>query len=84
LRDVLTARLVRAMMAVIRDPYCRSLFAAVRVFFQIRTDTAIELIALGHELAVLKRKRPRQPLVLSIGSSGRFCEDIGLAGATRC
>jgi putative transposase len=43
-------------------PVLVSLFAAVRVFFQTRTDIAVEVIALRHQIAVLKRKRPRPPL----------------------
>ena len=36
--------------------------AAVRVFFRTREDTAIEILALRQQLAVLKRKRPRPRL----------------------
>ena len=43
-------------------PVLVSLLAAVRVFFQTRTDIAVEVIALRHQLDVLKRKRPRPPL----------------------
>jgi len=39
-----------------------SLFAAVGVYFRSRTDTALELLALRQQLAVLKRRRPRPPL----------------------
>jgi transposase InsO family protein len=39
-----------------------SLIAAVRVFFRSRRDTALEVLALRQQLAVLKRKRPRPPL----------------------
>src|SRR5215475_7442379 len=39
-----------------------ALIAAARVFFQTRTDIAIEVIALRQQIAVLKRKRPRPPL----------------------
>jgi putative transposase len=39
-----------------------ALFCAVRVFFRSRADTAIELIALRQQVAVLKRKRPRPTL----------------------
>ena len=39
-----------------------SLIAAARVFFQSRTDIAVEVIALRQQIAVLKRKRPRPPL----------------------
>ena len=43
-------------------PVLLSLIAAVRVFFQTRTDIAVEIIALRQQVAVLKRKRPRPPL----------------------
>ena len=43
-------------------PVLFSLIAAVRVFFQTRTDIAVEVIALRQQVAVLKRKRPRPPL----------------------
>ena len=36
-----------------------SLLAAIGVFFRSRTDTAIEVLALRQQVAVLKRKRPR-------------------------
>ena len=39
-----------------------SLFAAVGVYFRSRTDTALEVLALRQQLAVLKRRRPRPPL----------------------
>jgi transposase InsO family protein len=37
-------------------------FAAVRVFFRSRAETALEVLALRQQVAVLKRKRPRPPL----------------------
>src|SRR5215831_8967925 len=40
-------------------PVLLSLIAAARVFFQSRTDIAIEVLALRQQVAVLKRKRPR-------------------------
>jgi hypothetical protein len=43
-------------------PCISSLLAAVRIFFLSRTDTALEVLALRQQLAVLKRKRPRPPL----------------------
>jgi len=43
-------------------PVLLSLIAAVRVFFQTRTDIAVEVIALRQQVAVLKRKGPRPPL----------------------
>ena len=39
-----------------------SLLAAVRVFFRNRCDTALEVLALRQQVAVLKRKRPRPTL----------------------
>jgi hypothetical protein len=39
-----------------------ALIAAARVFFQSRTDIAVEVLALRQQVAVLKRKRPRPPL----------------------
>ena len=39
-----------------------SLFAVVGVYFRSRADTALEVLALCQELAVLKRRRRRPPL----------------------
>src|SRR6478752_2708719 len=39
-----------------------SLLAAIRVFFRNRSDTALEVLALRQQVAVLKRKRPRPKL----------------------
>ena len=39
-----------------------SCLAALRVFFQTRSDTALEILALRQQLSVLKRERPRPPL----------------------
>jgi len=39
-----------------------SLLAAIRVFFRSRSDTALEVLALRQQVAVLKRKRPRPHL----------------------
>jgi hypothetical protein len=39
-----------------------SFMAALRVFFRNRGDIALEVLALRHQLAVLKRKRPRPAL----------------------
>jgi putative transposase len=36
-----------------------ALLAAIRVFFRSRGDTALEILALRQQVAVLKRKRPR-------------------------
>src|SRR5215469_4161699 len=42
---------------------------ALRVFFRSRSDTALEILALRQQVAVLKRQRPRPPL----NSGDRFC-----------
>ena len=39
-----------------------ALLVALRVFFRTRRDTALEILALRHQVAVLKRNRPRPPL----------------------
>jgi hypothetical protein len=39
-----------------------ALLPAVRVFFRSRTATALEVVALRQQVAVLKRKRPRPHL----------------------
>ena len=39
-----------------------SVLAAVRVFLRSRSDTALEVLALRRQVAVLKRKRPRPTL----------------------
>jgi putative transposase len=39
-----------------------SILAAIRVFFHSRGDTALEILALRQQVAVLKRRRPRPPL----------------------
>jgi hypothetical protein len=39
-----------------------ALLAAVRVLFRSRRDTAIEILALRRQVAVLKRKLPRPKL----------------------
>jgi putative transposase len=39
-----------------------SLLVAIGVFFRSRTDTALEVLALRQQVAVLKRKRPRPKL----------------------
>jgi transposase InsO family protein len=39
-----------------------ALLAAARVYFRSRTDTALEVLALRQQLAVLKRRRPRPPV----------------------
>ena len=42
-----------------------SILAAIRVFLRSRSDTALEVLALRQQVAVLKRKRPRPPLNFS-------------------
>jgi len=39
-----------------------SLIVAIRIFFRSRSDTALEVLALRQQIAVLKRKRPRPQL----------------------
>ena len=39
-----------------------SVIAVVRIFCQSRSDTALEVLALRQQVAVLKRKRPRPVL----------------------
>ena len=39
-----------------------ALLAAARVYFRSRTDTALEVLALRQQVAVLKQRRPRPPL----------------------
>ena len=39
-----------------------ALLAALRVFFRSRGDTALEILALRQQVAVLKRKRPHPNL----------------------
>jgi putative transposase len=40
-------------------PFIIALLTAIRVFFRSRHDTALEILALRQQVAVLKRKRPR-------------------------
>ena len=42
--------------------FIRSFIVGVRVFFRSRSDTALEVLALRQQVAVLKRKRPRPKL----------------------
>jgi hypothetical protein len=46
-----------------------SMLAVVRVFFRSRGDTALEVLALRQQVAVLQRKRPR-PLLNSLDRLG--------------
>jgi putative transposase len=39
-------------------PFILALLAAARVFFRSRHDTALEIVALRQQVAVLKRTRP--------------------------
>lgn len=41
--------------------FALALLVALRVFFRTRRDAALEILALRHQVAVLKRKRPRPP-----------------------
>src|SRR6516225_6076737 len=43
-------------------PVLLALIAAARLFFQTRTDIAVEVLALRQQVAVLKRRRPRPQL----------------------
>jgi hypothetical protein len=43
-------------------PFVLALIAATRVFFQTRTEIAVEVLALRQQVAVLKRRRPRPSL----------------------
>jgi len=38
-----------------------AVLGALPVFFRARADTALEILALRQQLAVLKRQRPRPP-----------------------
>ncbi len=42
--------------------FAPAILAAIRVFFRSRGDTALEVLALRQQVAVLKRKRPRPPM----------------------
>lgn len=42
--------------------FALAILAAIRVFFRSRRDTALDVLALRQQVAVLKRKRPRPPL----------------------
>jgi len=56
--DGVTACYNRAFMV----EFILALPAAVRVFFRSRGDTALEILALRQQVAVLKRKRPHPNL----------------------
>ncbi len=43
-------------------PWILAFLAAIRVFFRSRVDVALEVLAPRHQVAVLKRKRPRPAL----------------------
>jgi hypothetical protein len=61
-----------ALRAMTDVPFCYNghfvaqciltIVAVIRVFFRTRADTALEILALRQQVAVLKRKRPRPPL----------------------
>jgi hypothetical protein len=59
-----------------------SLLVAIRVFWRSRSDTALEVLALRQQVAVLKRKRPRPKLNSWIDFSGRHSANVGPAGRT--
>ena len=64
-------------------PFVLSLIAAARVFFQSRTDIALEVLALRQQVAVLKRKRPRPPIEPS-GSAVLDAPANDLVSLARC
>jgi hypothetical protein len=47
-----------------------AVLGALYVFFRSRSDTALEILALRQQVAVLKRQRTRPPLTLATGCSG--------------
>lgn len=53
--------------------------AAVRVFFRGRADTALEVLALRQQVAVLKRQRPRPMLTRLDRVFGLRCGMCGRA-----
>jgi hypothetical protein len=56
-----------------------SFVVGIRVFFRSRSDTALEVLALRQQVAVLKRKRPRPKLAWT-DSSGPLFAIVGPAG----
>jgi hypothetical protein len=61
-----------------------SVLAALRVFVCSRSDTALEVLALRQQVAVLKRQRPRPTLTASTASSGPRSGICGPDGRTCC
>ena len=62
-----------------------AVLAAVRVFVRSRSDTALEVLALRQQVAVLKRQRPRPTLTIaSTASSGPASGICGRDGQTCC
>ena len=58
-----------------------SILAVIRVFFRSRSDTALEVLALRQQVAVLKRANGRSPVCIGwTGSSGRPSATCGPAG----
>jgi hypothetical protein len=53
--------------------------AALHTCLRARADTALEILALRQQVAVLKRRRPRPPLTASTGSSGLHSGACGRA-----
>ena len=68
--------LVRAVVSEVSDLIC----AYGRDGARARADTALEILALRQQVAVLKRTRPRPPLRLRPESSGPLCVVSGPAG----
>jgi hypothetical protein len=58
-----------------------SILAVIRVFVRSRSDTALEILALRQQVAVLKRERPRPTLNSRDHLFGRLSAVVGPAGA---
>ena len=61
-----------------------AVLAAVRVFVRSRSDTALELLALRQQVAVLKRQAPRPTLTRLDRFSGPASGICGRDGQTCC
>ena len=61
-----------------------AVLAVVRVFVRSRSDTALEVLALRQQVAVLKRQRPRPTLTRLTASSGPPSGICGPDGRTCC
>ena len=64
--------------------FLRAVLSAVRVFARSRSDTALEVLALRQQVAVLKRQRPRPTLTRLDRFSGARSGLCGLDGRTCC